>query len=64
MGCDGGQARLTYLDAGAKNLLCLAKEVDVDSMGKPMFLAVVTATGSAYTRDDGVHVIPLGCLSD
>jgi uncharacterized protein len=31
-------------------------------MKKPSFLAVITATNYAYKRDDGVFVIPLGCL--
>ena len=30
----------------------------------PSFLAVVTGTEYAYTRKDGVHVVPLGCLRD
>ena len=30
----------------------------------PSFLAVVTGTEYAYTREDGVHVVPLGCLRD
>lgn len=51
-------------DAGAKNLLRLSKRVDTESMNPPSFLAVVTATGYAYTREDGVHVIPIGCLRD
>lgn len=38
--------------------------VDSESMNPPSFLAVVTSCGLAYTRDDGVHVIPLGCLRD
>ena len=52
------------VDAGAKNLLRLSKRVDAESMNPPSFLAVVTATGYAYTREDGVHVIPIGCLRD
>ena len=30
----------------------------------PSFLAVVTGTEYAYTREDGFHVVPLGCLRD
>lgn len=52
------------VDAGAKNLLRLAKKVDQEAMNPPSFLAVVVASGYAYTRDDGIHVIPLGCLRD
>lgn len=50
------------IDDGARNLLRLAAKVDRDSMSPPSFLAVVTGTEFAYTREDGVHVIPLGCL--
>jgi predicted AAA+ superfamily ATPase len=52
------------IDAGARNLIRLAHKVDTENMGAPSFLAVVTATEFAYTREDGVHVIPLGCLRD
>lgn len=52
------------VDEGARNLLRLARKVDAESMNPPSFLAVVTSCGLAYTRDDGVHVIPLGCLRD
>ncbi len=34
-----------------------------DTMGRPAFLAVVTATGYAYRRPDGVCVVPIGCLT-
>lgn len=45
-----------------QNLLRFAERVDVDVVGKPAFLAVVTATQFAYTLESGVHVIPLPCL--
>lgn len=51
-------------DEAARNLLRLADAVDTERMGAPSFLAVVCATGYAYTRADGVHVIPIGCLRD
>ena len=50
------------VDAGATNLLRLARKVDSEKMNPPSFLMVVTAVGYAYTREDGVHVVPLGCL--
>ncbi len=52
----------SYVDEGAKNLKALADKIDRQAMGNPAFLAVVTADGYAYTRDDGVHVVPIGCL--
>jgi len=46
-------------DEAANNLLRLREKV----ASKPSFLAVLTASGkTAYTRDDGIHVIPLDCL--
>lgn len=52
------------IDNAAKNLLRLADKIDTDFMNPPSFLAVITGTEFAYTRDDGVHVIPLGCLKN
>lgn len=49
-------------DAAAANLMKFAKKVDSESMNPPSFLAILTGTEYAYTREDGVHVIPLGCL--
>lgn len=56
----GGAKRI---DEGASNLLTLAGKIDQAKSGAPAFLAVVTGGHYAYTREDGVHVIPLGCLS-
>ena len=51
-------------ESAARNLLKFKKSVDTAKMGEPSFLAIVTATQIAYQRDDGVWVIPLGCLKD
>lgn len=55
-------------DRGAKNLLKL-KNLIVEkrkdnsiSIPEPSFLAIITGGKLAYTRDDGVKVIPIGCL--
>ena len=50
------------IDEGAASLLRLAEEVNTSKMGKPSFLAVVTATGYAYKRQDGVFVLTIGSL--
>lgn len=50
------------LDEAAAHLRRLRERVDVDRMGEPSFLAVVTAGVTAYRRDDGVLVVPLACL--
>ncbi|MDR1213283.1 MAG: DUF4143 domain-containing protein [Propionibacteriaceae bacterium] len=46
------------VEKAAHALLALADRIP----RPPQALAVVTATSMAYTRDDGVQVIPLGCL--
>lgn len=53
---------LYHVDEAAKNLLALKDKIDTDYMHSPSFLMVVTATEYAYRRNDGVYVVPLGCL--
>lgn len=55
----GGAERI---DEAAKHLLALAAKVDAKAMGEPAFLMVLTGGEYAYTRPDGVHVVPLACL--
>ncbi len=50
------------VDAAAATLLRFRDVVDTSRVGEPAFLAVVTAAGYAYTRPDGVHVLPVGTL--
>ncbi|MDR0435661.1 MAG: DUF4143 domain-containing protein [Propionibacteriaceae bacterium] len=50
------------LDAAAAKLLSFAARVDTQSSGAPGALAIITATEYAYTRADGVAVIPLATL--
>jgi predicted AAA+ superfamily ATPase len=52
------------IDDAVKNLTKLREKVDLDEMGEPSFLAVITATEHAYRRNDGVYVVPIGCLRD
>lgn len=54
--------RLYHKDEGAKNLLALKEKIDTDHMHSPSFFMVVTASEYAYLRNDGVYVVPLGCL--
>ncbi|NMN02494.1 ATP-binding protein [Bifidobacterium panos] len=56
----GGEQRI---EEGAQHLLALAKKVDSKASGSPRFLMVLTGGRYAYTRPDGVHVVPLGCLA-
>ena len=51
------------IEKGASNLLKLASKVDANATGTPAFLMVLSGGKYAYTREDGVHVVPLGCLA-
>jgi len=50
------------IEDAAKNLIKLKEKVDTGSVGEPSFLMVITAGEYAYRREDGVCVIPIGCL--
>lgn len=50
------------VDDAAATLLDFAKKIDTTRCGEPRVLAVITATGLAYRRKDGVHVVPIGTL--
>jgi len=53
----------TLIEEGAKNLCLLASKIDTDKMNAPSFLMVLTGVGQyAYQREDGVYVVPIGCL--
>ena len=50
---------------GAETLKRLSEKIDTDRMNAPSFLAVVTGVGNyAYRREDGIFVVPIGCLKD
>lgn len=48
------------IEEGAKNLEKLKKVVDNNNLA---FRMILTATGSAYKREDGIYVVPLNCLT-
>ena len=50
------------IDEGAENLKALEKKIDVDRVGAPVFKMILTATEHAYRREDGIFVVPIGCL--
>lgn len=58
----GGQ---DLIEEGAKNMIKLANSIDTEKMPSPSFMAVIIGVGKyAYQREDGVYVIPIGCLKD
>ena len=58
----GGEANI---NEGAANMLKLSANIDTDKMPSPSFMAVIVGVGKyAFRREDGVYVIPIGCLKD
>ena len=53
------------INEGVENLKKMYSKIDITKMKNPSFLMVLTATGNyAYKRDDGVYVVPIGCLKN
>lgn len=53
------------IEEGAESLKALREKLDPDKMKMPSFLMVLTGLGDfAYRREDGVYVVPIGCLKD
>lgn len=49
-------------DEAADSLIRFRAKVDTAKVGEPSFMAVVTSTGPAHVRSDGVMVVPLPTL--
>jgi len=54
----------TDIDKGAENLTKLSNLLMENGKKPPQFLAVVSGGNIAYTRADGVKVIPISCLKN
>ena len=52
------------IEEAADNLLSLKARIDEEKMGEPSFLMVITGGQYAYRRNDGIWVVPIGCLRD
>ena len=53
------------IEHGATTLKALKNKIDTDKMNPPSFLMVLVGKGTyAYRREDGVYVVPVGCLRD
>ena len=50
------------IEDAAKHLIELKNKVNTQKMMEPSFLMILTGAEIAYRRDDGVLVVPLGCL--
>ena len=53
------------IEEGVQNLLALSNKIDTTKMKAPSFMMVLTAVGYyAFRRDDGIYIVPIGCLKD
>ena len=53
------------IEEGAKNLKTLSSKIDTEKMKSPAFMMILTGVGDyAYRREDGVYVVPIGCLKN
>lgn len=52
------------IEEAAVHLLELKNKINIEKMREPSFLMILTGTEIAYRREDGVFVIPLGCLKN
>ena len=55
----------SLINEGASNLKKLAAKIDISKMKEPSFLMILTGVGQyPYKREDGVLVVPIGCLKN
>ena len=53
------------IQEGINTLTALENCIDIEKMKKPAFKMILTATGQyAYTRSDGILIVPITCLKD
>ncbi len=53
------------IEEGAKSLKAMAAKIDTDRMNAPSFLMVLTGIGDyAYRCQDGIYIVPIGCLKN
>ena len=53
------------IEEAAENLKLLVSKIDTTKTKAPSFLMVLTgASKYAIRREDGVYVVPVGCLRD
>jgi len=52
------------VEAAAENLIKFKTNIDTAKMLEPSFLIVLTATETAFQMENGVWIVPLGCLKN
>jgi hypothetical protein len=53
-----------FIEEAAETLIKFSSNIDTNVMTEPSFLMVLTATQSAFQMNNGVWVVPLGCLKN
>jgi uncharacterized protein len=53
---------VSHVEAAATNLAKALERIDTAQCGEPAFRGIVLPTRFGYTRDDGIHVIPVQAL--
>ncbi|MDR1699771.1 MAG: hypothetical protein LBR68_01090 [Lachnoclostridium sp.] len=52
------------IEEAAENLIKFSKSIDTAKTPAPSFLMVLTGTEYAFRLENGVWVVPIGCLKD
>jgi predicted AAA+ superfamily ATPase len=52
------------IEMAAKNLINLREKINLNKMKEPSFLMVLTAGELGYRRNDGILIVPIGCLRE
>ena len=53
------------ISEGVTSLNSVLRNIDVEKMGEPSFMAIIVGIGRyAYRREDGIYIVPIGCLRD
>jgi hypothetical protein len=52
------------IEKAAENLIRFKANIDTSKMNEPEFMMVLTGTEYAFQMNNGIWVIPLGCLRD
>jgi hypothetical protein len=52
------------IEETAKNLQTLKAKINDEKMGKESFLMILTGGQYAYRRNDGIWIVPIGCLKN
>lgn len=55
----GGERRI---EEGAASLIRFKERIDTSKVEDPAVLAIVVGGGYGYVRDDGIQIVPIGCL--